>query len=251
MTTTKVPIGEIINFLYNNDDLFNIDFITRKVRNLIDLISVRVNKDGVVKTLESLENDLFNLRLEIIKESDLFNDLIENLNNTIEKRIESQFNDRTKHPELELAFVNSINIYREVSDSIIKGIKLDSINSHIPNLSYSDYISILNSLPGRESKLISSSLKSSIALDFAFIVSELIFDDKLSLKKSEIENLILMLKNSTEDFAVYSNQFGFWKPSLEDESQWARNIKIRISLFNSQFISNTLTLDSLNKLIIE
>ncbi len=254
MLTTKMPIGEIVSFLYNNDKFNYLDNIVKDIRNLIDLIIIRVNENDIFDTLVSFEADLFKLRIEIINKPEVFKDIIKNLDTSIKERIKYQFNHATKYKQLELAFVNSISIYGDISEHIINNfVKQTTVWSassfQFPNLSYSEYISLLYNLPGKESKIIISFLKSSITLDFALIVSELIFDKKLVLKASKMKSLISMLKNSIEDFAVYSNQLGLWSPSYEDERQWIRNIKIRISLLNSEFISKTIKLDDINQIV--
>lgn len=255
MITTETPIGEVINFLYKNDSFYEEKPLFKEIRNLVDLIIIRSKKDGVAKTFKYLESDLFKLRLDILNESNLFQDIIGDLNNSIQERIKFQFKKTTNHKNLELAFVNSISIYGEISSNLIELLPEKSFNSfkHLPQLNYEDFTDLLRSLPGKESKLILSYLNSSISLDYALIVSELIFDDKLRLKKSEIENLILILKNSIEEYAVFSYRFGFWSPSNEDESQWIRNIKIRISLFESKFASdndNNLSSNDINEMLV-
>ncbi|RFC54869.1 hypothetical protein [Brumimicrobium aurantiacum] len=252
MVTTKAPIGEVINFLYKNDGLYKDEPLLRKIRNLVDLIILRTEKDGVEKTLGSLEDDLFKLRLDIINESQLLQDITKNINDTIQDRVIGQFDKTTNQKKLELAFVKSLKIYGEITENILDKIPNNSFSSikNFPQLNYKSFIDLLQSLPGKESQFIISYLKSSITLDFALIVAELIFDNKLKLKKSEVENLVLTLKNSIEEYAVFSNKFGLWNPSDDDESQWIRNIKIRISLFESKNNSDNLSSDEISKILV-
>ena len=240
MITTENPIGEMISFLYRKDDFNDEKTLIKDIRSLIDLIIIRTKKNGVNDTLKSLQDDLFKLRLEFINEPELFNEITNNLNNSIQDRINLQYNKTTTHKNLELAFVNSINIYNQISSNQFNLLAEDSFHlfKNIPKLDYKGFTNLIKSLPGKESKLILSYLDSSISLDYALIVSELIFDEKLKLKNTEIEKLILILKNSIEDYAVLSNIFGFWTPADEDETQWIRNIKIRISLFESKLSEN-------------
>lgn len=251
MITTKTPIGEIINFLYENNDIHKDDSLSKDISDLIDLISIRAKKDGVKKTLSYLEEDLFELRLALFNDSQVFENITENINQRLLRRIESQFENKTSHKSLEQAFVNSIDIYLKITKNITDKINSSRLISmkNLPQLNYDGFIDLLNSLPGKENQYIISYLRSSIALDFGLILSELIFANKLKLKGSEIENLVILLKNSIEDFAVYSHQFGLWKPADEDESQWMRNIKIRIALFESVSTSNDLTSKEIDKML--
>jgi len=252
MITTETPIGEIINFLYKSDNLNRDEYLFKKVRNLVDLIVLRVKEYGLKETLHFLEDDLFKLRIELINESEILQDITKNLNKNIQNRIKLQFDNKTNQETLELAFVTSIKIYGEIAENIIEKSSENTFTSikHLSKLDYKDFIDLLKSLPGKESQFIISFIKSSIALDFAIIVSELIFGNKLKLRKSEIENLILILKNSIEEYAIFSYQFGFWEPSAEDESKWIRNIKIRISLFESKSISNNYTSNDIKNMLV-
>ncbi len=230
MHTTKIPVGEIINSLYKNETFYRDESLLGEVKKLVDLILIRTKKDGVDKTLQSIKNDLFKLRIKITNESHLF----ENLNGKIQNRIGLQFNETTKYKDLETAFVNSIYIYDQIAESIIsKFLEKPSIPQQFE---YEDYVGLLKSLPGQESQFILPYLNSSIALDYSLIISELIFDDELKLKKSEIDSLVLLLKNSIEEFAVFSSKFELWKPNDRDENQWIRNIKIRIGLFETTVV---------------
>ena len=240
MITTEIPIGKALNYLYKNESFYKNEILIKQIRNLVDLILIRSKNMGVDETLKSLEDDLFKLRLEFISDPKLLNEIIQNLNDSIEERIKFQYSKTTNHQNLETAYVNSLHICKQISSNQFNLLSDESLNTfkNIPKLNYKSFIDLLNSFPGKDSKLIISYLNSSIALDFAFVTSELIFDDKLKLKKTEIEKLILILKNSIEDYALLSYQFGIWKPKDIDESQWIRNIKIRISLFESKQLSD-------------
>ncbi len=251
MITTKAPIGEIINYVYKNPHSYKDRDLLKKIESLIDLIIIRTNKNGINSALESLLDDIFKLRFDIINDSELVTSIFEDLNSAIEDRIKQQFNKSTKHKELEQAFVNAINIYGQIASSIIAKISnkpFVAINN-LSSYQYDDIVVLLNSLPGRESQFILSYIQSSITLDYSFVTSELVFDNELKLKNSEIEYLRSLLKNSIEEFAVYSNLFDLWTPDECDESQWMRNIKIRISTFESLFLRDKLSSDDINKIL--
>lgn len=255
MITTETPIGEIINFLYNNEKLFKNKVLSRKIKNLMDLINLRVKKDGVAYTLKSVEDNLFKIRLDIINDNQISKEITKNLNNTIQERINFQFSQNTSQKKLELAFIKSLSIYGEIVKNISDKLSQNTFSSikKANQIDYNNFKDLLKSLPGKENQYIISYLNSSIALDFAFILSEQIFDNKLKLNKIEIENLISLLKNAIEDYAVYSCYFGSWEPSDDDESQWIRNIKIRISLFESKFqsdLDSKLSSNEIKKIII-
>ena len=130
MITTKSPVGEIINFLYKNDDAYKDESLLKEIRNLVDLIIIRADKDGINETLKSLEGDLFKLRFKIINEFQSFQNITENLNNSIQDRIRFQFNQSTNQKKLELAFVNSINIYGKIADFLKQNgiVEIEALN---------------------------------------------------------------------------------------------------------------------------
>ena len=94
-----------------------------------------------------------------------------------------------------------------------------------------------------------SFIDSSLALDYALLAAELLFDKKININKFEREKLRSLLKDATEDYALYAYQLGLWFPDENDESQWMRNIKIRISLWESKFNSESFTTNNIKQII--
>ncbi len=253
MLTTKAPIGEIINYIHKNPNSYGDQAFFKKVEDLYDLITIRTNKHGINDSLESLLGYTFELKIEILKNPALVDKTFKGLNKGIEDRIEKQFNESTKYKykALELAFVSALNIYKQIANSIIKNAP-EEIMMDVKNLSsvhYDEYIAILKGLPGIESQFNIALVNSSLTFDYALIVSELVFSNELKLKKSEIETLCSLLKNSIEDIAIYSNAFRLWTPSDSDETQWMRNIKIRISAFESKHFPNTVLSVDLDRIL--
>lgn len=245
MITTEAPIGEVINFINKNDSLYEEKPWIKKVKNLLDLIVVRTKKSGVSEALAYLEDDLFEIRLLIMSEQGTFESISRDVKNSIRQRIRAQFTKTTHHQALELAFLNAIDIHGKIFTT---SAQLVSENPNggiekLPQISYKDFTRLLKSLPGKEAEIMLSLLSTSLLLDYALLVAELIFDNKLKLKKSEVETLTATIKNAIEEYAVLANQLGTWSPSDEDESPWMRNIKIRIALQETEVRAAHLTLD--------
>ncbi|MBL6448959.1 hypothetical protein JMN32_21795 [Fulvivirga sp. 29W222] len=251
MIATKAPIGEIINYIHKNPTPYGTENLFKKIESLMDLIVIRTKKKGVNKALDSLMDDLFKLRFEVIDNHELVGSVFEQLSDLIEDRIEKQYSKSTDHKDLEYAFVNAIDIYGKIASSIIEKVSNNpfvAINN-LSSFEYGNIETLLKSLPGQDSQIILSYLKSSIVLDYSFIVSELIFDGELHINKTEISRLYSLLKNSIEEFAVYSNVFKLWSPDESDESQWMRNIKIRISVFEAILNTKHSSSDELKKVL--
>lgn len=253
MIRTEIPIGEVINFLHENNDFQNIDHIKKRIDNIVDLITLRSNKIGLHETLVSVQDELFKLRFEIMSKSSVFVEIIKKTNHLVQEKLKHQINRDTNFKDLELAYIRSMDIYRIISKSIVSNLTNNdssfSISENLPDLNYFEYIALLNNLPTKDAKRIVAYLQASITLDFALIATELVFDEELKLSKKNREELYLMLKNSTEEYAILSNQLGFWKPKEDDEAQWIRNIKIRISLLNSTNVASGVSLDAVKEII--
>lgn len=252
MIVTKAPVGEIITFLNKNSNIYREEEVVDKVEKLVDLITIRIKKYGITQALENLVDDIFELRFTVINNPELVGRIFTDLNYAIQDRIQNQFNRITRYEELELAFLNSIDIYGQMADSIIAKVSSEpfiAINK-LSSFQYKDLVKFLESLPGRESHLISLYIRASINLDYALITAELIFDGQIKLKDAELKTLQSLIKDSIEDFAIYSKLFGLWEPNEEDESQWIRNIKIRISAVESTLISaNSMSTNEIDKII--
>ncbi len=93
MITTESPLGEVITYIHNNK-LSNVDFIQNDIRNLIDLITFRVDKDGVFKTLNSLKSELFKLKINFINKTETFKEITDDINNN--KEVEYDLYNKNK-----------------------------------------------------------------------------------------------------------------------------------------------------------
>lgn len=248
MFKSKTPIGAIINHIHKNPNSYAENILFQDIETVIDLIKIRIKKKGVSLALESLFNHLFELRLKIIQ-SDLILSFKEEFSQSIDNRIRSQFNHSTIEKKLELTFVNGLSIYKTVTSSILNKEPFNAIG----NLTIKDYREINNlfdNLPGEESKFINHYLRSSIAIDYTFIVSDLILSNQLRINNDQIDTLRKLLKDSIEDFALYSYILNLWNPDDIEETQWIRNIKIRIGFIESLHSSNQYSTEELKKILV-
>lgn len=255
MFTTETPIGELISYIHKNKNSNISSELISEVNNIVDLSTIRIEKYGLIETLDSLKGDLFNLRLLLLNNVELFKEIYEDISNTTKKWIAEQFDKDTKYYDLELAFVNTLNIYGKIAGGVFddspnkeKELLAFSATAHdIPNFNYESFTNLMKVVPGIDYELILNFLEHSLSLDFSLLISELVFDNTLKINKSNITGLTTLLKNSTEAYALSAFKLGIWKPQEEDESQWIRNIKIRISLEESIDNSNKMTFQELNK----
>lgn len=246
MFTTTTPISEIINYLYESEDSNREDRLIRLSKELVNSIIFKIQKDGLTETPLDFRRKLFEIRLEIIIQSQALQDTFRNLNDNIFNRIQLQFDELTKYKDLEYAFVNSLNIYASIANQIADSLVNDSSVIEKPSkFTYDDFIYALKNSPGKTSEFYLSFIDSSLDLDYTLLVTELLFDQKVNISKSKREKLRSVLKNTTEEYALNAYQLELWFPDDEEESQWMRNIKIRISLLESKFNSEKLTANSI------
>jgi|GEM_PF-4232951 len=251
MVNTKTPIGEIINYLYNNETVIEDKNLFNSIQNIIDLIVLRTSEKGVEQSFLSLKEEVFDIRIQIIRNPSLIEEISKNSSEVLKERIEDQFSQITKHTNLEFAFVNTLNLYEKISGTTLNKFEGDLLNasSNLPNVDYAGFFKLLESLiPSKEVDTIKKFTDASLALDFCFIVADLIFENKLQLKEKEIKKLSASLKNAIEAYGVISSVMGIWEPEEEDETPWIRNIKILISLNESHFISNQHSVDDLKNM---
>jgi len=234
MITTKSPISELISFVSRNSISSPQNKLIKEIENLLDLVSIKVQKKGVYGAFEHLVDPIFKIRFGLSNEPEII-DRFHQISNHIQQRIKDQFENANNQKELEHAFINTLNIYGQIADAFFSKVATEDINPSISILSktsYNEYKSFINYyLIGDEHGR--QYLSSSLLLDYSMIVSDLVFEKKIKLNEDEISILTKQLKSSLETFAVYSYYFKIWAPNDKDESQWIRNIKIRISLFDS------------------
>jgi hypothetical protein len=203
----------------------------------------------------SLFDQLFKLRLEILSNRQLVNRIFEGLDDLLTERIKQQFKSVTVFKDLEQSFINSINIYRQINLTIIGKFESNEfilLDDEIDNSSmkFSTFKHLLSNYSfGREIPFLLTFLESSLMLDYAFIVTELVFDKELQMTDDEIKTLNQLLKNSIEDYAVGASFLGLWKPEEDDESQWMRNIKIRIASQEAKETNDFFPISTLKELI--
>lgn len=236
MVTSKTSIGEIVNFIHKHPGSIGDRNLQINIESLIYLIKSSAEIYGVKEASEVLFDKIFELRIEILSNTILVDRFFQEVSDLLEKRIQRQFENKSLNRDLEQSFVNAINIYRQINLSSFENIKPQDFIVVSQDIDYSSIkFSALQSLLGefsfsKEIPYLLSFLTSSFKLDYAFIASELIFDKDLQIKKSEIKILCQLLKYSIEEYAVSANFLKLWEPEEEDESQWMRNIKIRIAM---------------------
>ena len=66
MLHTQLPIGKYILYTYQKHTSFGDTLFNEKLQNLIDLIKYRTKTKGIDYISQSLQNELFDIRMELL-----------------------------------------------------------------------------------------------------------------------------------------------------------------------------------------
>lgn len=226
MLMLGTPLKEAAQRIRKNPASIEYGSLEKKISHLIQHVTAQVKKVGVVNAAILLQQELLSLRLDLFKSSEFIEVFKDEMGATIDDAIQDQFQNKPSFIDLERSYVLSLDICKQVSESISAKI-LSSTDFKVdlmPDLA--DINENLKSLPSRESHIAKSYIESSLTLEYGLIVSDLVFIKDLIISEHEIDSLTWLLKNSTELYAAHSIVLQMWLPSEDDESQWIRNIKI-------------------------
>lgn len=239
MISTDTPLRDIVNIVHKDPTSVDSEILRSQIEHIIEFIIINTKHNGVESTSIEVLDDLFKLRLELIRSSELLRDFLSKIDQSVEEWILEQYNRRPSYPDLEQAYVSTLAIYKEIMSSAHEESPTDE-NISIESIpSYSDFNLILKSFPSGEQHMLLEYIKASLILDYCLITSDLVLSGELELIDSERKKLIELLKNNIELFGAYLNIYNRWTPSENNETQWERNIKIVSSHIRSQFHSET------------
>lgn len=230
MLQTQSPIGKFISLTYQEPDFLNNSLFKEKVENMVDLIKIKTQTRGIEHTSHSLQNDLFDIRIELVKFLFQQPGLLKIFEKKILDEISNKYYLSGPNKKLGQAVADSLEVYfkmfSHLSNIVSEGLadNLSSMND-IPSLNGLKYL--LSLQPSKDVENYILWIEASLNFDYALIVSDLVFANTLSLKSNEIDQLELFVKKSIVDFGSYSILTNFWHPDLEDEIQLIRNIKIK------------------------
>lgn len=242
-------IGEIIVREYNNDspdeNIFDSKLLDR-IENLIDIILSRAVSKGLEYTAHSVFDELFEIRMMILNNSDYKDMFFSEIDDLIMEDVSSKLEDSKPPSKIERAYIISMELYHKIINPIISQIKglteednneFENVISEIP--SYASYLETIEILPipNEGKNLIKNYQNSSLLFDFYSLVFNLSENYPLVIKDKS--KFCTSLYDSIEDFAYYAALLGVWNIDDDDETSLVRNIKIRLSIFELLNSNNT------------
>ena len=242
MRQFKAPTDILLIHTYQDILDIHSSVLREKIENFVNLAKCRTEKNGVLDSVVSLKEEMFYIRLEFVKLFNLSNEYFKNLDNSITKKIWTTYSNPFRYKSLNEAIVVCLKTYFKVVTPIISRVGKDFANTgklFIPeNVNYHTLDALVAMYSGDMFLKFKQWLDASLIFDFALILSELILNEELKLKKQQIDILVKLLKSSIEDFGFLSSLFGAWTPDSEDEEQIIRNIKIRLAANQTVLLSS-------------
>ena len=117
-----------------------------------------------------------------------------------------------------------------------------------PFPTFSDYTTLLKTLPYPHHEIISEYVKSSLQVDYCLIVSALIFDNELSISEDERRQLVQLMSDKAELHAAYAYLLQYWQANEDTEKQWERNVIIVSRSLRSEYFPESTKSVSLSEI---
>ncbi len=229
MIVINEPIGRFVAFANLEKDLLHHKSIEHDISNLVDLISIRSKDKSIEVVANSLLENIFNLRFELIewlanREKDQ-NDYFTAINNYISVNLQlSPYSNLAETISTVLlayenivapTFKNIPNTFNEIRENIRK------------NRPEYDTFKLLSLHPSPQIKYLKKWIDASLQLEVGIILSDLILTNQTQFPKKRIKSeLITFLCDSITKFGAYSIFTGFWKPASDDISDLTNRMKI-------------------------
>lgn len=226
--TDVIRYGEFKPYSWHQD-------IQRSFENLIDLIELRVERDGVKEAMHSLLDKVFELRMKIIpvvleeKSQEDF------LNFVLDRQLALKDESSDYHDNL---YAEILVILHQICYQHLQALspRLKNYGSQIEK-GAKDQSAIPSLLAYRTAlqysgapKEVYNLLEASLKADFNGILYELLKNKRLPSLGKHKKEIVQEAFIHTEEFGFYSALLNLWKPSENKEHHLLRNIKIRLAL---------------------
>ena len=230
MIAIEEPIGKFVALANLEENLVATTAIRQDVANLVDLIKVRVKDRSVQEVADSLQEEVFELRVELIKwlvsSNSNINDYLENLNNHISVNLQV-----APYSDLSEAVSVVLMAYEDILRPAMQSLEQSTVRelSGIINgpLEY-DTFKVLALHPSPQIKYLKDWVDASLQLDTGVIVAHLVLTDQIGISKKRIKSeLIDFLYRSITRFGAYSIFTRFWSPNAADSSNLTNSMKIQ------------------------
>lgn len=241
MLTTNEPIGGFIALINLEKDILPQKSIKQDVADLIDLLIIRIKSKSVEEVANSLLENVFDLRIDLIEWFD---------NN--DKDLNFYLGILNDHISVNLQLAPFSNLAETISSILLAYEKIvspifktppksfDGISEHIQkNRPTYNTLELLSSHPFPQIQYLKKWIDVSLQLETGIILTDLILTGQIQFPKKRIKSeLIEFLYSAITKFGAYSIFTGFWIPDSDDISNLTNRMKIlsaTIELDNNSF----------------
>lgn len=229
MIAINESIGRFVALANLEKDIFSQKSIEQDVADLVDLITIRIKHKPVDEVANSLLENIFDLRFEII----------EWLANN-DKDLSFYLDFLNKHISVNLQLAHFSNLaetissvllaYEQIVSPILESLPntFENILAEIQNIKpeYNTF-KILSLHPSPQIKYLKNWIDSSLQLEVGIILADLILTNQISISKKRIESeLIEFLYRTITRFGAYSIFTNFWTPETDDIPNLTNKMKI-------------------------
>jgi hypothetical protein len=229
MIAINEPIGRFVALANLEKNILSQKSIEQDVANLVDLITIRSKEKSVEEVANSLLENIFDLRF----------DLVEWLANN-DKNLNFYFEAIHKHISVNLQLAPFSNLAETISTVLLTYENIVSpIFDNLPNSFEEiledvqknkpeyDTFKMFSLHPAPQVKYLKKWIDSSLKLEVGIILADLILTNQIQFPKRRIKTeLIEFLFSTITKFGAYSIFTGFWIPDSDDISNLTNRMKI-------------------------
>jgi len=239
MLAANEPIGRFIVLANIEKDVLSKSSIEQDIENLIDLIKIRISNKSIENVSESLLNQVFDLRFEVLEwlanENKSVSNYFEKVNEIIADNLQLG-----NYSDLADTISEVLLTYEKIAAPIANMIEGDTFEELLKNIQESkpnyEMLNLISLHPSPQVKYLKNWIDSSLHLEIGLILSDLILTQQVKFPKKRIKaELIKFLLDTITRYGAYSIFTGFWEPEEDDVSVLVNKMKI---------LSGTIELDN-------
>lgn len=183
---------------------------------LIDLLSLRLSRQPIDSVAESLLAKVFTLRIEVVEWLGKQGESVTSYVSSIQNYVNHLKQAGSMH-ELQVAFLETIRAYSEVSAFLLRMLPESSFESVAQTNAWETVnygaIKSLANVPVPEVQHFVKLIDASLNLEVGIIVSELVLDKQLRIDGRDLPaELISFLEKNLTRFGAYAILLNLWEP---------------------------------------
>ncbi len=229
MIALKEPIGRFVAFANLKKDIFSQKSVRQDVEDLVDLITIRSQDDSVEDVANSLLENIFDLRIDVLEwlvDSGLD---LQSFSDAMSKHISVNL-QLAPYSDLAKAISAVLLAYEKIVSPIFENLSnsfKEMVGDIKKNKPEYETFKMLAFHPAPQISYLKNWVDASLQLEVGIILADLILTNQIQFGKRRIKNeLINFLFSTITKFGAYSIFTGFWMPDADDVSDLTNSMKI-------------------------